>query len=165
VDFEPNEFAFCTFRNLAVVVWQSRATGPALERLSTVTRGVMREFPEGFSVVHIAKPSAGMPSPEARAGFVKLLQMSTPELACAALLIGGDGFWASSLRGLATGLWLAFPKTFELHLSGDLNELVRWLAPKHQHKTGVRLDPDELARLLRDLSSRSVGPYEPPRTQ
>jgi hypothetical protein len=157
VDAEPNAFAFHIWRNISIIVWHTQATGPAVERLAAVTREMMRDHPGGFSSVHIAKIGAPMPSPEGRQAFLDLLKVCTPQLKCAAVLIGGDGFWASALRGAATGLWLAFPKTFELNLSSDVDEVARWLAPKHEQKTGVRLDPEAVASVLRDLTTRNFG--------
>jgi hypothetical protein len=57
-----------------------------------------------FSSVQLVVKKAPLPAAEVRAAYEDLLRRYAERIACAALLIEGDGFWASAVRAFLTGV-------------------------------------------------------------
>lgn len=155
-DAEPDAFAFCTWKNVTISVWWLQATGPAVERANAVARGVLPTFPDGISSIHIVKEGALLPDAEGRTALMKLIKDFESDVACAAVVVGGSGFWASALRAAITGVWLAAASPMELKMMGTFEEVAAWLPPKHQVRTGVQLDPGELVQMLAQADAREL---------
>lgn len=155
-DAEPDCFAFCGWRNVTMSVWWLQATGPAVARMATFARATMRSHPEGMSNIHIIKEGAQLPDAEGRKGLMELMRYHERDIACAAVVVGGGGFWASALRGAVTGMWLAAATPIDMRLMGTYGEVATWLPPKHEARTGVRLQPNELVEMLERMDSRHL---------
>jgi hypothetical protein len=153
-DAEPDCFAFCGYRNVTLSVWWLQATGPAVERMTTFARATMRNHPEGMSNIHIIKEGAQLPDAAGRKGLMELMRYHERDIACAAVVVGGGGFWASALRGAVTGMWLAAATPIDMRLMGTYEEVASWLPSKHQARTGVQLDPAALIDTLERVDSR-----------
>jgi hypothetical protein len=147
-DAEPGAFLFGSWKNVVVAIWESQATAPGVERMAKVIRAVAETRPGTRSNIHIIMDGAALPEAHTRAKFVELMKQNDGQVACIAVVAGGTGFWASAFRSFITGLrWLA-PRSYDLRLHGTLEEVVRWLPPEHLRRTGVKLDPVRLQRLL-----------------
>ena len=147
-DAEPGAFLFGSWMNVLVAVWESQATDPGVERMAKVIRTVADARPEARSNIHIIMDGAALPEAHTRVKFVELMKQNEGQVACIAVVAGGTGFWASAFRSFVTGLrWLA-PRSYDLRIHGTIEEVVRWLPPQHLQRTGVRLDPVRLQRLL-----------------
>jgi hypothetical protein len=147
-DAEPGAFLFGSWKNVLVAVWESQATDSAVERMAKVIRTVADARPEARSNIHIILDGAALPEAPTRAKFVELMKQNDGQVACIAVVAGGAGFWASAFRSFITGLrWLA-PRSYDLRLQGTIEQVVRWLPSEHLRRTGVKLDPVRLQRLL-----------------
>jgi hypothetical protein len=153
-DAEPDSFAFCGWRNVTISVWWLQATGPAVERMATFSRATMRKHPEGMSNIHIIKEGAQLPDTDGRKGLMELMRHHERDIACAAVVVGGSGFWASALRGAVTGMWLAAATRIDMRLMGTYEEVASWVPAKHLARTSVQLDPAELVAQLARADSR-----------
>lgn len=160
LDHEPGKFSFGVYRNVLVSSWMSQATGPAVERLVLVAQRVASECPEGFSAVHLVPDGLPMPDAQARATFRQLLNDFSQQLACVAVVVGGDGFWASALRAVVTSIWQGTNHPFEKRIFGNAAAVVDWLPSRHEKRTGVALDTMTLRGLL--AVARTIPSSRPP---
>jgi hypothetical protein len=156
LDHEPGTCRIAALRNLMIVYWTSRATESAVNRLAAVTERVLERYPAGLSAVHVIASTAGLPTPEARAGFIKIMREKAAQLACVAVVVGGTGFWASAMRSFVTGLRFMSPRSFDLRLHGAPSEVMMWLPKQHTKLTGVTLDARQLERILESVPTWST---------
>ena len=162
IDIEPDTCCCGAWQNVTITRWQSRATGPATDRVSRVSAEIRGEYPQGISSVHLIVEGAPLPTPEGRAGLNTLMNAHASQLACVAVLIGGTGFWASAIRAMITGLRSMSSRAYELRLFGSVEEIVAWLPALHARRTAVELNPDELAQALHTANKwQADRPTEP----
>jgi hypothetical protein len=134
-----------------ITCWSQRATGPAIEKVAQLREQMDRDHPEGVSVVYLIANDAGLPTPEARAGVKELMARFSNKRACLAILVQGEGFWASAMRAVITGVRILVPLNFPMQIFSGVNELVAWLPERHERKTGVPVSPRELGVVLERL--------------
>jgi hypothetical protein len=160
LDSEDGEFSVFGWQNTTIVVWPQQATGTAVRRLAKVTAAKALEFREGFSNVHVVKNGAGMPTPEARAGFVEMMEKHCKELACVGTVLLGSGFWVSALQSVTTGMRMISPRSFDHRINNSFEALVSWLPKEHRKRTGVSLESRELLAALTKAYERTIGELE-----
>jgi hypothetical protein len=134
-----------------IVSWTSRATGAAATRLSDVTQRMTASHPSGISAIHLIANNVGVPTPEGRSGIMKIMNDKAKSLACVAVVVGGTGFWASTMRSVVTGMRFMTPRNFDLRLHASSEEVLDWLPKEHEQSTGVSVDSALLARVLRSV--------------
>lgn len=125
-------------------------------------------YPKGFSAIHMIANKAGVPTPEGRSGLLQVMSEQASNMACVGVVVGGTGFWASTMRSFVTGMRFMTPRNFELRLHGTPEEVLAWLPQHHTQATGVPVDETALARVLKSvdtwpaedasLFTRSSGP-------
>jgi hypothetical protein len=148
LDGEPGICRIAALRNVMIVHWTARADGSAVKRVSNAFDHMLESYATGCSAIHIISSTAGVPTPEGRAGLIEIMNERASKIACVAVVVGGTGFWASTMRSFVTGLRFMTPRNFELRLHGKPAEALEWL-PKHSAKlTGVQVDEKALARAL-----------------
>jgi hypothetical protein len=152
VDSEPQRFAFYVWRNVNVLVWSGPADVAAVQRMAAFGDQQRRHHPEGSSTVHVIKPHVGMPDAETRQVLIETIKILSPAVAAVAVVIGGNGFWASATRSVITGATVMARASFEMHMHSSLEQVVTWLPAVHLKKTGVAIQPDELLRVLKTAS-------------
>jgi hypothetical protein len=146
VTTEPGTCGVGVANNLMIAVWWWQATGSAVQRLFPIVEVLNQEYPQGYSHIHIVKDKAPIPTSEARAGFLRL--MGHPALGHVAVVIGGQGFWASAMRSAITGMQIISPRGFQLRLQGSIREVVAWLPEAHLKRTGVEIESAALLAML-----------------
>jgi hypothetical protein len=144
LDVEPGAFAVGSWKNVLIVVWRTQATAPLVDRLDRAILTLAGRQPGLRSNVHVISEGAGLPTPEARAGFVTLMRRNAHELACISIVIDGSGFWSGALRAALTGIRLVTPRSIQYRLVGSVDDTVRGLPVEHEERTGVRLDAGQL---------------------
>jgi hypothetical protein len=151
LDAEPGAHAFYTWQNIMIACWSQRATGPAIEKITTLRESMHDRHPEGVSVVYLIGDNAGLPTPEARAGVTELMARFSHHRACLGVIVVGSGFWAGAMRAVITGARMLVPLNFPMRVFSDAHELVEWLPARHERRTGVRIQPDQLLSVLQQL--------------
>jgi hypothetical protein len=157
LDSEPGLFSVYSWLNTTIVVWPHHATGSIVDRLAQVTRLEAREHKNGFSNFHLVKNGAGLPTPEARKGFVAMMHEHSTSLACVATVLLGTGFWVSALQSVATGMRMLSPRSFDHRTTNSIESTVAWVPKVHLERTGVEMDPDHLRAALEDAYSRTMA--------
>lgn len=140
--------AIGTWQNVVVIVWWTAGNGPAAEQLARVTARMRETHPEKVSHIHLLKNLAGLPSSAARSTLVKIMREHGEGIANCAVVVGGTGFWASTMRSAITNMRMLAPGNFEMRLHASPVEIVEWLPRAHTERTGVTLAPDMLVKLL-----------------
>jgi hypothetical protein len=157
LDSEPGVFAVYSWLNTTIVVWPRHATGSIVDRLAQVTRLKVREHKSGFSNFHLVKNGAGLPTPEAREGFVAMMHEHSTSLACVATVLLGTGFWVSALQSVTTGLRMLSPRSFDQRTTNSIESTVAWVPKVHRERTGVDIDPEHLRAALEDAYARTIA--------
>jgi hypothetical protein len=151
LDSEPGSFAFYTWQNIMIACWSKRAEGHSIERIARLRESMADAHPEGVSVIYLIANEAGLPTAEARAGVRQLMARFSKQRACLAIVIQGEGFWASGMRAVITGVRLLVPIKFPMGVFAGVDAVAQWLPEWHERRTGVRLAPGQLLGVLEQL--------------
>jgi hypothetical protein len=153
LDVEPGAFGFFAWKNLTIVVWTGPATPLHVARLKTASDGVRGRYPKGGSSIHIVHPSSKLPDAQARESLVRLQDEYSDWLAGVGIVVGGGGFWASTLRSVITAMRLASKRAFEMRIHAEVEEVIAWLPAAHEKRNGVVLDPVRLLEIVRQANT------------
>jgi hypothetical protein len=149
LDTEPGSFAFYAWQNVTICVWISVTSQAHVARLVQVTRPIRERYPAGGSSVHIVRGAVKLPDSATRASLSGLQQLDGDWLAGVAVVLDGNGFWASTMRSVITAMRVVSTRAFELRMSGSIEEVVEWLPAVHLKRSSVALDPAQLLEILR----------------
>lgn len=153
-DAETGVCAFYGWRNIVIACWSKQATGPTMQRLARVREKIDREHPEGVSVVYLIANGAGLPTEEARAVAGELMERYRDKRATLAVVVFGEGFWASAMRAANTGVHAQLRSSVPFRTLNDVEEVVSWLPAQHEDLTGVHIVPEELRTILESLAAK-----------
>jgi hypothetical protein len=142
---EAGTYAFYRWQNVAINIWTSQPTAPAVQVLTELTELSLSECPGGLASIHWLDQGVSLPTSEARVGLGELAKQYERHLICVAVLLSGSGFWASATRSALTGIMLLAPRSFSLRFFGDAFELCTFIA-RELARRGP--SPVELERLL-----------------
>jgi hypothetical protein len=149
VDSEPGAFTFFGWKNMSVIVWSGQVTLASVERLERTSRLMRKRFPGGVSTMHIVRGDITLPDAETRGALVRQSKENGDWLTAVAVVIGGTGFWASTMRSVVTAIGMLGSRAYEMRIHGSIEEVVRWLPAVHLKRTGVQVDPEQLLSILR----------------
>ncbi len=160
LDSEPGSFSLFAWHNVSIIAWASPATGPTVARIDAATTVWMKERSEGVSVIHLVKDRTGMPTAEARAGFLESMKVNAKSLQCVSVVLLGGGFWASTLQSIVTGMRMLAPNTFTMRIDNGFDPVIHWLPPEHLRRTGIALRPSELKAAMMEAFARMTKDAE-----
>ena len=99
-----------------------------LNHVSNLCAEMAERYPEGYVYMVVVTPGTPMAPPEVREGIKRLTHQHEDHIRAMALVIEGDGIWASSMRMLANTLMLMVPvKSSPRRLLGNVQEAMRWI--------------------------------------
>ena len=149
VDTIPGSVRFGVWNDIMFVAWETTADGVSVGRLNEHAREYQRARPgKRQSGIHIAREGVGLPTPEARAGLMDMVNSQADRFGAVAVVICGSGFVASAVRSFLTGLRLVAPRTFDFRLHGKTSEILKWFPAAHLARTGQSVDPNRLGRVI-----------------
>jgi hypothetical protein len=155
LDVEEGRFRYNRCHNLTIGLWAGQATLDAVQRVALVSKRMREEHPEGHSSVVFVLDGAPAPTPEAQAAFAHVLDDRQTDLSCTAVVVEGQGFWASRIRSAITNARLAAAGTVKLRVHDHIDELLEWFPAEHRLRTGVDFNTAELKRVLEN--ARQLG--------
>ena len=155
LDELPGRLAIFALKNVTIIVWGGVADLQSVDCLARVGKERIRECPSGLSDVHVIGRQLGLPDAATRARLLEESRKATAHLAAVAAVIGGNGFWASAIRGLVTGMHVMLAGPFELRLFGENDDLADWLTRVHGQKTGTHIAVEQLRSALREAVARA----------
>jgi hypothetical protein len=147
------EFTMYAWLYIVVVAWEGPATVSGMRHFVRAIE-LPRTVETPFSVVHLLQGRTGLPSAEVRAEFERLSKGHAQAIVCAAILDHRQGFVAGAVKAVLTGVSLIARARVELRMFGDLEELISWLARKHESRTGVQVDLAGLREAVRAVNER-----------
>ena len=81
------------------------AVSPDDIRATLKCHDVLKAYrPEGSVSIVVIDPSSGFPSEETRRVALEVTRFTNPQTVAVAVIVLGDGFWASAIRGVLTTL-------------------------------------------------------------
>lgn len=154
IAYEANGFVYAALSNIGIAIFGTKANVENIRELPKITIDLVSEY-GCTSTIYIAVRSMPIPDAEARA----LLQQQAAELAthlvAVANVIGGDGFYASAIRGFVTSLhWIGSGhKHFNMRVFPRFAAAAHWLAAEHSAKS-LAIDGADLEREVACLLER-----------
>jgi hypothetical protein len=148
LDLEPEAFLFAHWKNITILIWAARADASTIARLGRALADVASP-PGGRSAVSILLEGLPLPTPEARAAIVDVINQRAHNLACLGVVVSGSGFASSALMSAHTDIRAKSSGSYEMGLLGSIEELAVWLPPLHLKRTLVKIEPAELANKLK----------------
>jgi hypothetical protein len=157
LDAEPGRFALHGWMNITLAVWTARLEVDVLERLASASAAYCVGHPQGLSNIHLVQRDIALPDTRTRKRLVEISRSATPHLATVCAVVGGQGFWASRMRSMITGVRMMVPGPFELRLVGSIEEIVAWLPEAHERRTGVHVDREQLGTWIARCDTRALS--------
>jgi hypothetical protein len=142
--------------NVEIVHWYGKPSGPAARKLCELTDQILAELGAStkISFIHLVVNKIEMPDAEARAVIVESSKSHEQRSALSAIVVHGHGFWASALRGFATGVTFLIPKTVQVRICGNPWELIPWFPDEHLRRSGVAIDANGLVSVLSKVQAQ-----------
>lgn len=136
--------------NVVIAHWYGRPTGDGARTLWALTDQLLADLDAAtrLSFVHVISNEVAMPDAETRTVLVESSKHHESRIGVAALVLHGSGFWVSALRGVATSISILIPKTVQMKICGNAEELIPWFTTEHERRTGVVLDPEAFIQVL-----------------
>jgi hypothetical protein len=145
---DPGRFRYSSWLNITIGVWSDQATEEAARRILELSKLMVKEHSFGHSSVVFVLDGAPAPTPAANQLFSRLYDDKVSDLKCMAIIVEGEGFWASSIRSAITGLRMSVPGAMQLRVSNHIDQVVEWLPAEHCRRTGVSISAPELRLVL-----------------
>lgn len=152
------DHAIAVWQNVLLYIWRRAATAAAAGKMQeTIAR--MRRAEPGAAGVLLGVVEAGVPPPdaEAKAVLAETLKSGNGYLRASALVFEGQGFSASMVRAVATGLALLARTSFPHHVFADVTAGAAWLARHQPDAPALRFGASELAAALGELRDAAHG--------
>jgi hypothetical protein len=154
------EAGACTiygWHNLTIVVWCGQASAASVLKLDQVSALCRKRDPHGHSAVHIVHEPTLLPSVEARAALVRMMNENAGFLAAIAIVVQGHGFWATAMRSVVTAMRIVGSRAFELRINGTIHEVAEWIPAVHFKRTGINIGSDALLHALQQAERQTPG--------
>jgi hypothetical protein len=120
---------------------------------------VMAYKAERGSSVHVLYNRPELPEKRVRDEMARVTEDYADRTIASVLVLNGEGFWASAMRGLATSLhFLGSKRThFKFRVCASVAQAATWLAPVQNEHSRGRCDAAEIEGALNDLCERAVA--------
>lgn len=146
------DHAIGQWRGVALYVWRGATTVRAAGLLERVFDRVRELVPDGPGVV-LGVVEAGAPPPpaEARTALAHTLGRGHGYVVASALIFEGDGFSASMVRAVATGLAMLARPGYPHQVFAEVGAGTAWLERELKRAGKPRYSAGELASVLHEL--------------
>jgi hypothetical protein len=115
------------YAEVIIVAVHTEVTLEALKASVATARKVGTMYPHGVASLALAHFGARIPNAELRAAASQAMAESRGTTRCAAQVIAGEGFWASTVRSVITAMEKLRPDDKPRRSFGSLPEAVPWL--------------------------------------
>ena len=151
----PGAYQLGLWNDMLFARWERPADAMAITHLDEISRSFRTAHPgRRQSGIHIVLEGVGLPTADARGGFMRLMKTQADQIAAIAVVICGSGFAAGAMRSFLAGLRFAAPRSFDFRVHGKTSDVVRWLPEAHERHTGEHVNPAQLERVLTSFEAR-----------
>jgi hypothetical protein len=144
---EPGIYQYRAWQNINVGVWVGQATYEATKGLIEVGMEMRRRYPAGHSSIVFILDKLAAPTPEARELFAQFMRPGS-SLMCNAIVLEGEGFWASGLRAMISNTHRGAAGSVHVGVGTSIDEILTWFPEAHAKCTGVMVKTAELRTAL-----------------
>lgn len=146
----PGVFRVAKLRNVTVTTWLGEPLNhESATHLGELTSALIAEANgTRLSSIHLVERNMKLPDGPGRQQLANVVRASADSMGCVAVVVQADGFFASAIRGLITGLRVLAPRSFDVRVDASIAELLEWFPLEHQRRTGVEVDAKDVERLL-----------------
>jgi hypothetical protein len=148
----PGIYQYSAWQNINVGVWVGQATYEATKGLIEVGLEMRRRYPEGHSSIVFILDKLPAPTPEARELLGQFFRSGT-SLMCNAVVLEGEGFWASGLRAMLSNTHRGASGSVQVGVGTSIEEILGWFPEAHARCTGVMVKTIELRTVLHEMRS------------
>jgi hypothetical protein len=99
-----DEFVVASYRNVLVQRVRCAST-TYLDAVMAAETEILARHPEGYGTVVLVEFPATLPPADVRRRAIELWRQKEHLILCQALVVEGEGFWASAMRGFMTGIY------------------------------------------------------------
>jgi hypothetical protein len=143
IDYAAPGCVIAHLRNLTFCAWNTPPVAAHVAAFVGVAEQLSQAYPRSSNVTLVMR-DAELPGSEARIALEQLTAQYAGIIHSVALVIDGDGFWASMIRSFLTGLHLLRGHGYRCKAFGNAAEVSSWLLPSHSADTGVAISAREL---------------------
>jgi hypothetical protein len=130
-------------RNMTFSAWNTAPTVEHVEAFMALAQSLSVTYPQNSNVTLVLR-NTELPGADAKAALESLTEQYARAIHSVALVIEGNGFWASMVRSFLTGLHLLRGNGYRCKAFATPSEATAWLLPPHNVDTGVALTEHEL---------------------
>lgn len=149
LDEDPGHYSIRQWRNVAIVIWESQATLAQTRRLGRASKALTRRHDGKRSTLHFIADGAELPEAEVRKELAQLSRESAGIITCYGIVFSGSAFRVSAIRSMITGMALITSRAYGLKALDSMDQLLGWMPREHEQRTGVKIEADELGRVVR----------------
>jgi hypothetical protein len=149
----PGQYAFFRWQDVSIIVWVADATTAGVARLAELSAENERLFPAGVTAVHWVSGGVGLPSAEVRLALREIATRHRKSVHGVGVVLNGDGFWASALRGALTGVLMLGARAMPARFFVDAKSAAQWVEDDRVERKGVPVD----AKILSDKIAQAVA--------
>jgi hypothetical protein len=139
--------------NMTFSAWDTAPLVEHVEAFMAVAKNLSATY-ERNSNVSLVMRNTELPGAGARVALEELTAEYASKIHSVALVIDGDGFWASMIRSFLTGLHLLRGNGYRCKAFATPAEASPWLLPSHGADTGVSLSARELEAACEQIYQR-----------
>jgi hypothetical protein len=143
IDYAVPGCVIAHIRNVTFSAWNTTPTAEHVHAFTTLAKQLSEVYPKSSNVTVVMRDTE-LPGGEARVALEELTGQFAPYVHSVALVIDGDGFWASMIRSFLTGLHLLRGHGYRCKAFASAAEANPWLVPSHSAETGVNVTPREI---------------------
>jgi hypothetical protein len=130
-------------RNVTFCAWNTAPMPEHVAAFTALAKQLCEVYPKCSNVTLVMRESE-LPAVEARIALEELTTQYARYIHSVALVIDGDGFWASMIRSFLTGLHLLRGHGYRCKAFASATEANPWLVPSHSTDTGVTVSAREI---------------------
>lgn len=146
----PGIYQYSAWKNINIGVWVGQATYEATKGLIEVGMELRRRYPSGHSSIVFILDKLPAPTPEARELFGQFFRNGS-SLMCNAVVLEGEGFWASGLRAMISNTHRGASGTVQVGVGTSIDDILTWFPEAHARCTGISIEASELRPRLQQI--------------
>lgn len=148
---DPGHLAVAIVENVTLYTWRSTVTSRDADDFHERTQRIYDRYPQGVSIVHWVGSGPKLPDSKVRERLMRTMRHFASMPGVNSVILTADGFWASAVRAMISGLAMGTIALTDLQITGSVDEAMDWFPEAHRKITGVTLARANLEYALRHI--------------